>query len=99
FQHISYSPEPGRRARGRRGLEMLNRIQRDARHEVKIHESDFPDEKEVDSKLVRLTKALGGKLFTTDFNLAKVAELQSVSCVNIAELATKLKTVVLPGEV
>jgi uncharacterized protein YacL len=99
LQHVADSPDPVRGARGRRGLETLNRLQRDTRHEVKIHESDFPDEKEVDSKLVRLTKALNGKLFTTDFNLAKVAELQSVSCVNIAELATKLKTVVLPGEV
>lgn len=57
------------------------------------------EEKEVDAKLVRLTKVLNGKLFTTDFNLAKVAELQSVGCVNISELATKMKPVVLPGDI
>jgi uncharacterized protein YacL len=99
LQVIADSIDPNRRARGRHGLEMLNRIQHNTRNEVKIHESDFPEEKEVDAKLVRLTKACGGKLFTTDFNLAKVAELQSVPCVNISEVATKMKPVVLPGEV
>ena len=99
LQYIADSPDPMRRARGRRGLEMLNRIQHGTRHEVKIHEGDFPEESEVDAKLVRLTKAMSGKLFTTDFNLCKVAELQSVPCVNVSEVATKLKPVVLPGEV
>jgi uncharacterized protein YacL len=99
LQFIADSPDANRRARGRRGLEMLNRIQHNTRNEVKIHESDFPEEKEVDTKLVRLTKASGGKLFTTDFNLAKVAELQSVPCVNVSEVAAKMKPVVLPGEV
>ena len=99
LQFIADSPDPNRRARGRHGLEMLNRIQRNTRYEVKIHESDFPEEQEVDAKLIRLTKASGGKLFTTDFNLTKVAELQSVPCVNISEVATKMKPVVLPGEV
>jgi len=91
LQHVADSPDPTRRARGRRGLEMLNRIQHNTRNEVKIHESDFPEETEVDSKLVRLTKAVGGKLFTTDFNLCKVAELQSVPCVNVSEVATRMK--------
>ncbi len=99
LQFIADSPDASRRARGRRGLDMLNRIQQGTRNEVKIHESDFPEEAEVDGKLVRLTKALGGKLFTTDFNLAKVAELQSVPCVNVAEVSSKLKMVILPGEV
>jgi uncharacterized protein YacL len=99
LQFIADSPDPSRRARGRRGLEMLNRIQHNTRHEVKIQENDFPEEKDVDGKLVRLTKAVGGKLFTTDFNLAKVAELQNVPCVNVGEVATKMKPVVLPGEV
>lgn len=98
-QFVADSPDPIRRARGRRGLEVLNRIQHHTRNEVKIHESDFPEEKEVDAKLVRLTKAVGGKLFTTDFNLAKVAELQSVPCVNIGELVAKLKPAIVPGEV
>jgi uncharacterized protein YacL len=99
LQFIADSTDSNRRARGRRGLDMLNRIQQHTRNEVKIHESDVPEETEVDAKLVRLTKILGAKLFTTDFNLAKVAELQNVPCVNVSELATKLKPVVLPGEV
>jgi uncharacterized protein YacL len=99
LQFIADSPDATRRSRGRHGLEMLQRIQQHTRNEVKIHEGDFPEEKEVDAKLVRLTKAMGGKLFTTDFNLTKVAELQSVACVNMAEVATKMKPIVLPGEV
>ncbi len=99
LQFIADSPDASRRARGRRGLDMLNRIQQGKRNEVKIHEGDFPEEKEVDAKLVRLTKAVSGKLFTTDFNLTKVAELQSVPCVNVAEVAAKLKMVILPGEI
>jgi len=99
LQFIADSPDPSRRARGRRGLEMLNRLRQNTRNEFKIQESDFPEEKDVDGKLVRLTKAVGGKLFTTDFNLTKVAELQNVPCVNVAEVATKMKPVILPGEV
>jgi len=99
LQFVGDSPDAARRARGRRGLEMLNRIQRNTGNDVKIHEADFADEKEVDSKLVRLTKAVSGKLFTTDYNLAKIAELQSVPCVNIAEVALKMKPAVLPGDI
>lgn len=98
LQNIADSQDPTRRARGRRGLEMLNRLQHNNRHEVKVQENDFPEEPDVDGKLVRLTKAVGGKLFTTDFNLAKVAELQNVPCVNVTEVATKMKPVVLPGD-
>jgi uncharacterized protein YacL len=99
LQQIADSADPIKRARGRRGLEMLNRIQQNTRNEIKIHDGDFPDEKEVDSKLVRLAKALNAKLFTTDFNLGKVAELQSVQYVNLNELSNALKPVVLPGEI
>src|SRR5688572_21517997 len=67
LQFIADSPDANRRARGRRGLEMLNRLQHNGANEVKIQENDFLEEKDVDSKLVRLTKAVGGKLFTTDF--------------------------------
>jgi uncharacterized protein YacL len=98
LQRIADSNDPIRRARGRRGLEMLNRIQRSAKIEVKLHEGDFPDEPEVDGKLIRLAKVLGAKLFTNDFNLGKVAELQSVPYVNLNELAKTLKPVILPGE-
>jgi uncharacterized protein YacL len=98
LQQIADSSDPIRRARGRRGLEMLNRIQRNTRNEVKIHESDIPDETEVDTKLVRLAHSLSARLFTNDYNLGKIAELQNVPYVNISELAKVLKPVILPGE-
>src|SRR5208282_3877399 len=81
LQQIADSNDPIKRARGRRGLEVLNRIQRNTRNEVKIHDGDFPDEKEVDAKLVRLARNLGAKLYTNDYNLGKVAELQKVNYV------------------
>jgi uncharacterized protein YacL len=98
LQQVADSNDPIRRARGRRGLEMLNRIQRNKRNEVKIHEGDFPDETAVDGKLVRLAHVLGAKLFTTDYNLGKIAELQSVPYMNINELAKSMKSVLIPGE-
>lgn len=99
LQFIADSSDSVRRSRGRRGLEMLNRLQKNPRNEVRIHEADFADEKEVDSKLVRLTRMLDGKLYTNDYNLGKVAELQSVPYVNLNELATALKPTILPGEI
>jgi uncharacterized protein YacL len=99
LQQIADSNDPVIRARGRRGLEMLTRLQQNKRNEVKIHDADFPGETEVDAKLVRLSRALGAKLFTNDFNLGKVASLQSVPHVNLNELASALKPVILPGEV
>ena len=98
LQQIADSTDPIKRARGRRGLEMLNRIQRNQRNEVKIHDGDFPEEKEVDAKLVRLARNLGAKLFTNDFNLGQIAELQSVNYVNLHELAKSMRIVLLPGE-
>lgn len=99
LQQIGDSNDPIRRARGRRGLEMLNRIQRNTVAEVKIHDGDFPEEREVDAKLVRLARNLNAKLFTNDYNLGKIAELQSVNYVNIHEVAKAFKTVLIPGEV
>jgi uncharacterized protein YacL len=99
IQQIADSTDPIKRARGRRGLEMLNRIQRNTEAEVRIHEGDFPEEKEVDAKLIRLARNLNAKLFTNDYNLAKVAELQKVSCVNLHEVAKCLKVILLPGEI
>src|SRR2546427_7260668 len=99
LQQIADSNDPIKRARGRRGLDMLNRLQRNPRNEVKIHDGDFPDEKEVDSKLVRLARNLGAKLFTNDYNLCKLAELQSINFVNMHELAKSLKSTLLPGEI
>ncbi|MCW5554965.1 MAG: twitching motility protein PilT [Verrucomicrobiae bacterium] len=98
LQQVADSTDPIKRARGRRGLEMLNRIQRNQRNEVKIHEGDFPEEREVDAKLSRLARNLGAKLFTNDHNLSKIAELQSVNCVNLHDLAKSLRSILLPGE-
>jgi uncharacterized protein YacL len=98
LQQIADSSDPIIRARGRRGLEMLTRLQQNKRVEVKIHDADFPGESEVDAKLVRLAKALGATLFTNDYNLGKVAELQSVRRFNLNEMAAVLKPVILPGE-
>jgi len=99
LQMIADSNDPVIRARGRRGLEMLTRLRANKRNEVKIHDADIPEETEVDAKLVRLARALGAKLYTNDYNLGKVAELQSVPYVNLNEMANALKPVILPGEV
>ena len=98
LQTIADSNDAIKRARGRRGMEILNRIQRNPRNEVRIHDADFPDETGVDNKLIRLARNLGAKLFTNDFNLGKMAELQSVNFVNMHELAKSMRTVLLPGE-
>ena len=99
LQQIADSGDSIKRSRGRRGLEMLNRIQRNGEVEVRIHDGDFPEEKEVDAKLVRLARNLNAKLYTNDYNLAKVAALQKVQYVNLHEVARLLKVILLPGEV
>jgi uncharacterized protein YacL len=99
LQQIADSNDAIKRARGRRGLEMLNRIQRNTRNEVKIHDGDFPEEVGVDAKLIRLARNLGARLFTNDYNLSQIAELQKVSYVNLHDLAKSMKPVLLPGEV
>ena len=98
LQQIADSGDAIKRARGRRGLEMLNRIQRSNQIEVRIHDGDFPEEKDVDSKLVRLARNLNARLFTNDYNLAKVAALQKVNCINLHEVSRCLKVILLPGE-
>jgi len=98
LRRIADSEDPVKRARGRRGLEVLARIQRDERNEVRIHEGDFPDEKDVDAKLIRLARNLGAKLFTNDYNLGQIASLQKVECVNLHEVAKALRPALIPGE-
>ncbi len=98
LQQIADSSDPIKRARGRRGLEILNNIQRNPRNEFKIHDGDFTDEKDVDAKLIRLARNLGAKLFTNDYNLSKVAELQNVNFVNMHDVAKSLRSILLPGE-
>jgi len=98
LQHIADSPDPIKRARGRRGLDVLHKIQKMSQITVRIVDEDFPKIKEVDTKLVALARLLNAKVITNDFNLNKIAELQGVSVLNINELANSLKPVVLPGE-
>lgn len=98
LQQLADSEDSIKRARGRRGLDMLNTIQQNPKNEVTIHDGDFPEEKDVDAKLIRLARNLGAKLFTNDHNLGRVAALQNVSCVSLHELARVLKPVLLPGE-
>ncbi|MFC4778073.1 PIN/TRAM domain-containing protein [Paenibacillus sp. GCM10023252] len=98
LQHIADSSDLLKRNRGRRGLDILNKIQKELDVRVLIYEGDFEEISEVDSKLVKLAKALHGKVVTNDFNLNKVCELQGVSVLNINDLANAVKPVVLPGE-
>jgi len=98
LQHIADSSDSLRRARGRRGLDVLHRIQKMSNITVKIVDEDFPKIKEVDAKLVALARLSGAKIITNDFNLNKVAELQWVTFLNLNELSNAVKPVVLPGE-
>jgi uncharacterized protein YacL len=99
LQHIADSSDVLKRNRGRRGLDILNKIQKELNNvKVMIYEGDFEEVVEVDSKLVKLAKVLTGKVVTNDFNLNKVCELQGVLVLNINDLANAVKPVVLPGE-
>jgi uncharacterized protein YacL len=98
LQHIADSSDTLKRGRGRRGLDVLSKIQKMVDIEVQIIEEDFPHIKEVDSKIVMLAKKMNAKVITNDLNLSKVAELQGVRVLNINELCNALKPVVLPGE-
>ncbi|EST10637.1 PIN/TRAM domain-containing protein [Sporolactobacillus laevolacticus] len=98
LQHIADSSDVLKRNRGRRGLDILNKIQKDHSIHVDLYEGDYDDITEVDSKLVRLAKEIGGIVVTNDFNLNKVCEFQKVPVLNINDLANAVKPVVLPGE-
>ncbi len=98
LQHIADSSDPLKRNRGRRGLDILQKIQKKVDIRVEISEMEFPEIREVDNKLVAMAKALSAKIVTNDFNLNKVAELHGVGVLNINELTNALRPVVLPGE-
>lgn len=98
LRHIADSADSLRRNRGRRGLEMLSRLQKDSDIPIEISDVDFEDMQEVDAKLVQLGRILRCPILTNDFNLNRVAELQGVQVLNINELANAIKPVVLPGE-
>jgi len=98
LQLIADSSDSVKRQRGRRGLDVLDHLQKSSEVNVIITELDFPDVVDVDSKLIELAKHMDAKVVTNDFNLHKVAQLQGISVQNINELANALKPVVLPGE-
>ncbi len=98
LQHIADSSDPLKRNRGRRGLDILQKIQKQVDIRVEISDMEFSEIREVDNKLVAMAKALHAKLVTNDFNLNKVAELHGVGVLNINELTNALRPVVLPGE-
>ena len=99
LQLVADSADSLKRNRGRRGLDILQRLQKTASVQIQIVEDDFPSVREVDMKLIELAKLYEGKIITNDFNLNKVAQLQGVAVLNINELANSLKPIVLPGEV
>lgn len=98
LQQVADSPDSSKRQRGRRGLDMLHRLQNNSSLDIQIVETDFPAVREVDLKLIELGKQLDAVIVTNDFNLNKVSQVRGVSVLNINELANALKPVVLPGE-
>jgi uncharacterized protein YacL len=99
LQLVADSGDSLKRNRGRRGLDILQKVQKMSGVEVMISDVDFPDVREVDLKLIELARTLQGKIVTNDFNLNKVAQLRGVEVLNVNELANSMKPVVLPGEV
>jgi uncharacterized protein YacL len=98
LQLVADSADPLKRQRGRRGLEVLQRIQKIAHLDVQIAEDDFQHAADVDMKLIELAKRYDAKIVTNDYNLNKVATLQGIEILNVNQLANALKPVVLPGE-
>jgi uncharacterized protein YacL len=98
LQQVADSPDSSKRQRGRRGLDMLNRLRNNSALDIQIVETDFPAVREVDLKLIELGKSMDAVIVTNDFNLNKVSQLRGVNVLNINELANALKPVVLPGE-
>lgn len=98
LQYVADSSDSTKRNRGRRGLDILQRLQKISHLNIQLTEEDFPQVREVDLKLIELAKSQNGKIVTNDFNLNKVAQVRGVQVLNINELANSLKPVVLPGE-
>lgn len=98
LQHIADSSDSIRRTKGRRGLELLSKMQKHAKINIDIIEANIYEEKEVDAKLIRLCKELNASIVTNDYNLNKVAELQGITVLNFNELANAIKVIVFPGE-
>jgi uncharacterized protein YacL len=99
LQHVADAADPLKRNRGKRGFEVLQRLQRCTRVRVEISDEDFPAVREVDLKLIELARARGGRVLTTDYNLNRVAELSGLAVLNVNDLANAVKPAVLAGEV
>jgi len=98
LQHIADSSDPLKRARGRRGLDILNKLRKTPQVRIEVMDIDFPKIREVDSKLIAMARELGADILTNDFNLNKIAQIQGVNVLNINQLANAVKPIVLPGE-
>jgi uncharacterized protein YacL len=98
LQAIADSSESTKRTRGRRGLDILNKIRKQSYVKIIIDDTDYPSIKEVDQKLIQMAKETGHAILTNDFNLNKVAEVHSLQVLNVNQLANALKPIVLPGE-
>ena len=98
LRHVADSRDSMKRARGRRGLEMLREIQEEGKVHTQILEMDYPQAREVDAKLVGLARQMDASILTTDFNLNRVAQIDGIAVLNVNELANSLRPVVLPGE-
>lgn len=98
LQQVADSSDPLKRSRGRRGLDMLNQLRQSKKAIIRITDQDFSDVKEVDNKLLKLAKSIGGIVVTNDFNLNKIAEFQGVKVLNVNELSNAVKPIVLPNE-
>lgn len=98
LKRVADSSDPIKKSRGRRGLDILNDLRQEKENAIVVTEQDYEDIKEVDLKLIRLALDMKGRIFTNDFNLNKMAQVQSVKVLNINDLANAIKTVVLPGE-
>ena len=98
LQHIADASDPLRRARGKRGFEVLERLRRTSKVKVDVTERDFAQVREVDGKLMELARALSAKILTNDSNLSRVAQLRGIEVLNINELVSALRPIALPGE-
>ena len=98
LQQVADSQDPLKRSRGRRGLDILNKMRKEKKVNIRIVERDFIEIRDVDAKLIKMAKVMGAKVITNDYNLNKIAELEGVEVLNINELANSLKPYVLPGE-
>ena len=98
LQQVADSQDPLKRSRGRRGLDILNKMRKEQNVNIRIVERDFIEIRDVDAKLIKMAKVMGAKVITNDYNLNKIAELEGVEVLNINELANSLKPYVLPGE-